>query len=447
MYYRPLLFLFVILGSPLFPALAQKVLWVPMEGTVELGLAPYIQRAVETANRENYELLVLEIDTFGGRVDAAVTIRDALLDSKVKTLAWINKRAISAGALISLACNSIYFSPGGTMGAATPIQMGSESPQSVSKKYISYFKSEMGATAEQNNWPKDIAEAMVQSEKSIPGLVEKGEVLTLTSESALKWKMSNGTAASRDELLRSLNLDSAQVDIFKINWAERLVRFLTEPTVSGLLMSGGILGIILEFQTPGFGLPGILGITCFALFFFGKFLVHLAGWEEVLLLLVGIGLVILEFFVLPGSFFFGTLGFICIFVSLFLAGISPKVPFDLGFPSVTEHVNSLAIAFVSFILGLGILYWTITRFPRKAPLILDESLKDTGQPQALHDQRKQLLGKTGVAMTSLMPSGKIEIDHQIYDAISSAGFIEAGTQIEVTEIDELRIIVRPKGKY
>src|SRR5690606_20770891 len=125
---------------------------------------------------------------------------------------------------------------------------------------------------------------------------------------------------SRDELLRSLNLDSAQVDIFKINWAERLVRFLTEPTVSGLLMSGGILGIILEFQTPGFGLPGILGITCFALFFFGKFLVHLAGWEEVLLLLVGIGLVILEFFVLPGSFFFGTLGFICIFVSLFLAG-------------------------------------------------------------------------------------------------------------------------------
>src|SRR5690606_2308311 len=120
----------------------------------------------------------------------------------------------------------------------------------------------------QNNWPKDIAEAMVQSEKSIPGLVEKGEVLTLTSESALKWKMSNGTAASRDELLRSLNLDSAQVDIFKINRAERLVRFLTEPTVSGLLMSGGILGIILEFQTPGFGLPGILGISCFALFFF-----------------------------------------------------------------------------------------------------------------------------------------------------------------------------------
>jgi membrane-bound serine protease (ClpP class) len=444
---RPLLILLSVFSlvcdsSFLASAESQKVLWVPVEGTVELGLSPFIKRAIQKADEEKYDLIVLEIDTFGGRIDAAIQIRDALLDAKTPTLTFINKRAISAGALISLATRQIYFAPGATMGAATPVQSGAEGAQDVSKKYVSYFRSEMGATAERNSWPKNLAEAMVQASEDIPGVINKNEVLTLTSESALKLKMATGIAESREDLLKQLQLQNAKIDEISENWAEKIVRFLTEPTVSGLLMSGGILGLILEFQAPGFGLPGIIGITCLALFFFGKFIVALAGWEEVLLLLLGFALIFVELFLMPGTFVFFIAGVVCIFLALFFAGISPNIPLDFQFPNVEQHLQSMLFAALSFFVGLVALYFVLAKSRRKAPLVLGDTLAHGGAlPEAEMTERHHLRGKKGVALTTLAPSGKIEIEGRSYDAISSAPLIDRGESIEVIDVDEMKILV------
>jgi len=413
-----------------------------LQGTVELGLAPYIIRAVKYAEKERYDALVLDVDTLGGRIDAAIEIRDALLDSKVPTVAWVNKRAISAGALISIACRKIFFTPGSTMGAATPIQETGGSVKDVDKKYVSYFRGEMRATAEKNGHPVTIAESMVQAPANIKGLVKKGDVLTLTDRSALKTGMSNGTVSSRGQLLSLLHLPDAKIELFKINWAERLVRFITDPTISGFLMSGGILGVILELQAPGLSLPGILGVLCLGLFFFGKFLVQLAGWEEVLIFLIGLIFVALEFFVAPGSIVFAVIGLACIIGSLFFAGISPKIPLDFSFPSVAEHLNSLAIGLSLTVIGVIVMVWIFSRFPERVPLVLAEKHKLGSSLSDEESAESRLIGRRGILLTDLHPSGKAEIEGKVYEVVSEGAFLERGAAIEVSDIRGIRTIVR-----
>lgn len=423
----------------------QRVLWVPFEGTVELGLAPYIQRAVEYANSNQYDAIVLEVDTFGGRVDAAVEIRDALIDSKITTVAWVNKRAISAGALISLACDKIFYSKGSTMGAATPVQQGGEGAQDVGKKYVSYFRGEMGSTAEQNGRSRKLAEAMVQATEGIEGLVKEGDVLTLTDVTALEHGMSDGTLSSRADVLAALKLEGATITEFGINWAERIVRVLTDPTVSGLLMSGGVLGIIFELQSPGFGLPGIIGLSCLALFFGAKFLVHLAGWEEILLLMVGLILIGLEFLIFPGTYIFVILGLAAILVSLFMAGVSPKIPLDFNMPSIQDHVQAMGTGFVLFFIGLALVLWYFSKNPRAVPLGLSDHFEaGSGHSKQETDERKALVSQTGILTTDLRPSGKAEINGKSYQVVAESGFINSGAEIEVIDVEGVRILVREK---
>jgi len=430
----------VIMG--LANAEAAKVLRVPLAGTVELGLSPYIIRAIHYAEDNQFDALILDVDTFGGRVDAAVEIRDALLDAKVPTVAWVDKRAISAGALISLACKKIFFSPGSTMGAATPIQAGAEGAKDVEKKFVSYFRSEMGATAEKNGRPRVIAESMVQAVKDIPNLVAKGEVLTLTDVSALTTKISDGTASDFGELLTFLKLEGAEVEVFNINWAERIVRFITDPTVSGLLMSGGVLGIIFEIQAPGFGLPGILGISCLALYFFGKFIVHLAGWEEILFLLLGIFLIGAELLLLPGFLLPGITGFLFLIGALFFSGISPKVPFDLSFPYVESQLRSMAIGSILIVIGAIIMYRLGIRYSRKISMVLESALPSgSGRSFEENAELKSLLGKSARLLTDLRPTGRAEIDGKTYEVVAESGFLESGLETRVIEVSDLRIVV------
>jgi membrane-bound serine protease (ClpP class) len=438
------LFLVVLtLGSvPLSAETPQRVLWVPLQGTVELGLAPFIVRAIEQAESGSYSALVLDVDTFGGRVDAAVTIRDALLNTKIPTVAWVNKRAISAGALISLACQKIYFSPGSTMGAATPIQMSSDGKaQSVENKMVSYFRAEMGATAEKNGKSRTIAEAMVLATEDIKGLVQKGDVLTLTDITAAQFKMSDGTATSRDDVLKMMGMENAQVVEFEINWAERIVRFLTEPTVSGLLMSAGILGIILELQAPGFGLPGILGIACLALFFLAKWIVFLAGWEEIILMGLGITLIALELLVLPGKFIFGLLGVALTVGALLMAGISPRVPFDWSMPDVQAHMNGVALAFIIAFVGMIVGYILMARNPRRLPLVSSYTL-DRSQGYSSFDDHQSLVGKLGLLKSDLRPSGKALIEGKVWDVVSDSEFLKNGAPIQVVSVEGGRIVVQ-----
>src|SRR3989337_1082494 len=317
-----------LLGAPALPHAQpeKRVVHVaPIEGTIDLGLAPFVRRAIEEAAQAGAAALVFEVNTFGGRVDAAVQIRDALLDSPVKTIAYVNKRAISAGALISLAAEHLVMAGGSTIGAATPVQAGQPggAAQPVQEKTVSYVRKEFRATAESRKRPPLIAEAMVDADVAIRGVIAKGKLLTLTTDEALKHKLADFRADTLEAALERLGLGGAELRRIAPNWAENLVRWLTHPVVSSLLVSIAMIGILIELRAPGFGIPGGLGVASLGLFLWGHWLVQLAGWEELLLALGGVVLVALELLVIPGFGVAGILGILALLAALVLSMLGP----------------------------------------------------------------------------------------------------------------------------
>jgi membrane-bound serine protease (ClpP class) len=434
--------LFALHGSIGF-GFAQKtnVVYVaPIEGMIDLGLAPFVQRVLNEATQEGAAAVILEINTFGGRVDAAVLIRDALLNARVPTVAFINKRAISAGALISLAAEKIVMANGGTIGAATPVQMGQPGApaQPVEEKTVSYVRKEFRATAEARKRPPLIAEAMVDADVEIPGLIQKGKLLTLTTEEALKHKVADFRAETLESVLEKLGLAGAQTRRVSPNWAEDLVRFLTNPIVSSLLMTLGMLGIFLEIRTPGFGLPGALGIASLALFFWGHWLVQLAGWEEMLMVGAGLILLVLEIFVIPGFGLAGVLGIGALLAGLSLSLIGGGATWEFIGIAVGRVLISVVLALVASLLMLRFL----PRLPFGRQLILETGLA-AGEGYASAPERdSSWLGKRGTAFSMLRPAGIAEIDGERVDVVSDGEFIDAGMAIVVTRVDGNRIVVR-----
>jgi membrane-bound serine protease (ClpP class) len=424
------------LSQPLTPV----VYVAPIEGMIDLGLAPFVDRVLREATDAGAAAVILEINTFGGRVDAAVLIRDALLNSKVPTIAFINKRAISAGALIALATEKILMGDGGTIGAATPVQAGQPGgpAQPVEEKTVSYVRKEFRSTAEARKRPPLIAEAMVDADVAIPGLIEKGKLLTLTTEEALKHKVADFRTDTIEAVLKQLDLSGAELRRASPNWAENLVRFLTHPIVSSLLVTIGMLGIILEIRTPGFGVPGILGISSIALFFWGHWLVQLAGWEE--LLLVGSGLVLLavEIFVTPGFGVAGVLGIVALLSGLSLSLVGGGATWDFILKAVGRVIFSLLLA----VAGSLVLLRFLPRLPFGKRLILETGLGAGEGYASPPDTDKQWLGKPGVAVSPLRPSGIADVEGERVDVVSDGEFIESGAQIVVTRVDGNRIVVR-----
>lgn len=414
---------------------------IVINGTIDRGLAPYVERVLEEAKTS--DAVILEINTLGGLVDAAIQIRDALLNSETKTIAYINKRAISAGALISLATDHIVMSPGATIGAATPIQLdltGKGNP--VNEKYMSYFRTEMRATAEKTGRRGDIAEAMVDAEYEIEGVSEKGKLLTLTTEEALTYGIAEYEATDFEEVLEKFDLAGADIITSEINWAEQVVRFLTSPMVSSLLMMIGFIGLFIEFRTPGFGVGGTIGVVCLGLFFWGHFLVRLAGWEELILFTAGVVLLLLEVLVIPGFGIAGILGIISIISSLALSLVGR---FDLlTFQDLVKMALSkvLAALFGSIILSIVLL----RLFPRTSvgrQIILKDSQKtEDGFVAQGAEKRDELLGLTGIAITPLHPSGTMRLNNKRYDVVTEGDFVEKNSQVTVLEVEGARIVVR-----
>ena len=431
----------IILPGRIFSGeVARSVVYVaPIEGMIDLGLAPFVQRVLDEAAAAGASAVILEINTFGGRVDAAVLIRDALLNARVKTVAFVNKRAISAGALISLAAERIVMADGGTIGAATPVQMGQgEAPQSVSEKTVSYVRKEFRSTAEARKRPPLIAEAMVDSDVVIEGLVEKGKLLTLTTDEALTHKIADFRANSIDSVLKQLELQGAETRRLAPNWAEAFVRFLTNPIVSSLLMTVGMLGIIIELRTPGFGLPGGLGIISLALFFWGHWLVQLAGWEELLLFASGLVLLVLEIFVIPGFGIAGVLGIGALLAGLSLSLIGGGASWEFILTAVSRVVFSLLFAAAASLL----LFRYLPRLPFGRRLILDTGLSSGSGYASAPDADRTWLGKSGTTLTPLRPAGIADIDGQRLDVVSDGEFIDHGAPITVSRVDGNRIVVR-----
>lgn len=430
-----------IFGSSPVHAQQPIVYVVPVEGMIDLGLAPFIQRVIDEAENENAKAVVLEINTFGGRVDAAVVIRDALLESKVPTVAFVNKRAISAGALISLAAETIVMADGSTIGAATPVQMGAPGApaQPVAEKTVSYMRKEFGATAETRKRPALVAEAMVDADVEIEDVIDKGKLLTLTTEEALKLKVADFSANSLKLVLQSLNLADADVRHVSETWAESFVRFITNPAVSSLLMTLGILGIITEIRMPGFGIPGVLGLTSLALFFWGHGLVRLAGLEEILLVGLGLILIGIEVFVIPGFGIFGILGISALLGGLGLSLVGAGATWEV----VLEAVGQVAISLlVAILIGLVVLR-VFPRLPFGKRLVLDKELVAEEGYESTPDTDRQWLGKQGTTDSDLRPAGIAHFNGQRIDVVSEGEFIQAGQWIEVVHVDGNRIVVRP----
>jgi membrane-bound serine protease (ClpP class) len=424
---------------PIDAPAGSDVVVIAIDRTVELGLAAFVRRVIET--NDDATAIVLEVNTLGGRVDAAIQIRDAVLEAKPRTVAFIHPRAISAGALIALAADNVLMSEGATIGAATPIQAGGGQAQAVGEKMVSYMRAEMRATAEANGRRGDIAEAMVDAEVVIDGIVEDGKLLTLDTDQAIKLGMADGRADDLDAVFEALTLDSPNLVTSELNWGEEIARWLTEPTISGILLSVGMLGLMVAFYTRSVGAFTIAGFISLALFFGGHAVVHLVGWEEALLFLVGVILVIVEIFFIPGFGVPGILGLICVITALVLSLVA--MPIDVSFETgllaeaMTRVLLSLLGAFVLALIVMRML--SRTEFGRALVLQAAEVGWLSSPPAS------DLVGQTGEALTDLRPTGRVVVDGTRYEANSRREFIAKGARVKVIGKEGHELIVRPEG--
>jgi membrane-bound serine protease (ClpP class) len=411
---------------------------VAIGGVIDLGLAPFVARSIREAEAAGADAVVLEINTFGGRVDAAVAIRDTLLNSPVRTVAFINQRAISAGALIALACETIVMTQGGTIGAAAPVTGGTGESQPAGEKSVSYLRKEFRATAETRNRPPAFAEAMVDEDVVIDGVIAEGKLLTLTTAEALEHKVAELSAPDLVAALDVAGLGGAEIRRTTQTWAESLVRFLTHPVVSSLLMTLGLLGLFVEIRTPGFALPGILGISALGLFFWGHWLVQLAGWEEMLLVVLGLGLLALEVFVLPGTTVAGFAGIIALVAGLGMTLVGAGATTSM----MLIALGRVAISILAALAGTLLLLRLLPHSPMGRRLILATGMQASEGYVSTPDSDPQWLGRSGTALSPLRPAGIADIDGTRVDVVSDGAFIDAGAPLVVTRVDGNRIVVR-----
>tara|TARA_Y100001947_G_scaffold26130_1_gene19632 strand:+ start:1273 stop:2553 length:1281 start_codon:yes stop_codon:yes gene_type:complete len=426
---------------------------VPIEGTIDLGLPPFIQRTLEDAESNEATAVIFDINTFGGRVDAATQIKDAILGADILTIAFINRRAISAGALISLSCEKIYMTGGGLIGAATAVDM---TGKKGSEKVISFMREEMASTAEKRGRSKEIARGMVDEELTFTHLViggdsikvddiegrKDGKLISLTTEQALKYKIADGTAENMEALLDSLGYSSVQTIETTENWSEAIVRFLTNPVVASLLTTFGFLGILFELQSPGWGIPGFVGLACLILSLSASYIAQLATMSDMLFVLTGLALILLEVLVIPGFGIAGLGGIGLMIYGLYLL-LLPDIP--VGEEVLGQAMDGFLIGLVGAVIGLVLLVKLMikTKFWEQltAP---DTQKKEDGYSNTLGWESLQ--GETGIADTDLHPSGWVRVKDQRIFVVSEGEFIEEGKEIKILSVDGNRVLVRELTK-
>jgi len=429
---------YILILSSIVINAQKKVHIAYIEGDIDLGLAPYISRVVSDAEKDNADAIIFKINTFGGRVDAATQIKDAIIGTDLLTIAFINNRAISAGALIALSCKKIVMVPGSSIGAATVVDQTGEK---VGEKYQSYMRSEMRSTAERNGRRVDIAEGMVDERIIIPGLVDSTQLVTLTSEEALKYEIADTLMNHIDDVFTYFDLQDADKIYLTSNWAEDVVRFLNNPIMSSILIMIGIFGLIAEIKTAGWGVPGTAGLIALSLFFGSSYILQLASIIEILMFVVGLGLILVEVFVIPGFGLAGIGGIILILASLFLSLVGQD-PF-LDWDDVSNAIIQLSVS----LLAALVLIFLLARFLPKSNIfkkfILSEEEKAT-EGYTSRTNLSELLGAEGKSLTTLRPAGTAEINGKRIDVVTDSEYIEHGKPIVVTAVEGMRVVVREK---
>jgi membrane-bound serine protease (ClpP class) len=425
----------VVQGTP-------EVWLLRIEGEIGRGTVSYVRAGLAQAAAAGAAAAILEFSTPGGYLDAASAARDVILDAPLPTIAYVHREAFSAGALLAIACGRIYFDPAGVMGAATPVYFEDSQMREAPEKTVSAVRKLFKATAEARGRPPEVAEAMVDRDVVIPNLVERGKLLTLTANEAAQWGYSDGEVADLGGLLVAAGLPGAAVVRFSPRWVDSLAATLTSPWVAAILITVGVLGLIVEALTPGFGLPGTVGIGCLGLFFWAHYFVGLAGWESLVFFVGGAVAMLLEVFVFTASDFglAGLLGLVLIGLGFYTAMVGPFTRPD----EALGAVGAVSGGLVAAVVGVAVL---LTRLPksrlRLGGVILSSTITgratDRGTAPA---PASPWVGRRGVAASDLHPVGVGDFGGERVDVTCEEGFLPKGTAIVVVRDEGYRKVVR-----
>ncbi len=421
-----LLLLFTFSGG-VFGAEQGPVYIVKLDDTIDYAAEDLLARAIQEANLAMSPLLIVEIDTYGGYIDSAINMKDIILSSPVKTVTFVNKKALSAGALIAFSGETLFISQGSTIGAAE----AREGDEKADEKVTSAWVSELSATASARDKDPNIAAAMADSTIAIEGVIEEGRLLTLTDVEALDLGMADYAAESYEDIYTVLEITPTTMVEVEQTFVEKFSVFVTNPVVAGILIAIGLATIIIEILTSGFSGLGVIGISAFALYFAGHIILTSVGWVALLLFFLGIILIIVEAFVVPGFGITGIAGIAGILGSIFLVAPTPEYA-----------ILSLLIAIVltTIVLVISLKHMKTRKIWKK--LILNQRTDTESGYTVPNVDNKDLLGKEGVTITPLRPAGAIELDGERIDVVTEGDFLAAGISVRIVGMDGTRIIVR-----
>lgn len=419
----------------------KKVLVMEIRDEIDPRMARYVKLALAHAKEAQSDYIIIDMDTYGGVLTDAKEIVDMIMDVKTPVWVFINSDAASAGALISIACDSIYMSPGASIGAATVVN-GNDG-QAAPDKYQSYMRSIMRSTAEENGRDPRIAEGMVDERVVIDSVKQAGKVITFTTSEALQYGYCEAKVESIEEILKRNKVDSYDVENFELGVTETIIAFFLNPFISGLLILIIIGGIYFELQTPGIGFPLFAAITALVLYLVPYYLNGLAEYWEIIALFSGLTLIFLEVFVIPGFGVAGITGIALTLTSLILIMLNNDF-FNFDFVPLGDIVVAF-FATVGGISGGFLLLFFGGAHISKTKAFQRIALTDTqekSQGYTVNAQSSLLIGKKGTAYTVLRPSGKVLIEEQIYDAFTRGEFIEKGSSIEVIGTEGITLKVK-----
>ncbi len=409
---------------------AQRPVWVlPIDGVITPATARFVETQLERAATEQPLAVVFSVDTPGGSVAAAEEIASAILNAPVPTVA-VASQALSAGALIAMSAESLAMLPGGAIGAATAINglTGETAPEKVNSAWRGQFRS----VAEARGRNARVAEGMVSERIEIPGLSTREELVTLTSAQAVEYNIADLQAASLRDALSQLGYGDVTLQTLTLSPWERFTGALSNPLLSAILLAVGVIGIVVEVFTPGFALPGTVGVVALLLFFAGSFAASPPGLLDVGLLLGGLVLIALELFLVPGFGLFGVAGF-----ALLAWGVA----------RIFEGNTLTMLSYTTIIGGLllGLAFWLLPNSRLTRPLTLSARLGGGpgDAPPEPPQTARDLLGETGVALTDLRPAGTAHIALRRVDVVSEGGYVARGNDVTVVRVEGNRVTVRP----
>ena len=424
---------FILFIFPLFNINAEneeiKILLGKIDDNIDPRTNRYSKLLLEEASKSEYDIVVIEMDTYGGAVNDADDIRTRILDFNKPIYVWINKDAASAGALISIACDSIYMSSGASIGAATVVTGdGTQAPD----KYQSYMRSIMRSTAEAKGRDPKIAEAMVDEDISVDSVSMEGKVITFSTKEAIKYGFCDAELNSVDEILVRQGIENYDIVEFELGSAEGIISFFLNPIVSSVLILLILGGLYFELQTPGIGFPIMASVTALILYLVPYYLNGVAENWEIILFFVGIVLIAIEVFIIPGFGVFGVFGLFTSIGSLILIMLNNDF-FDFTFVLSKDLVSSslsVLISVFSFLLLVifGGVKITDTKAFKKIAL---EETQESSKGFISKKYSDELIGMKGKSFSVLRPSGKILINEKIYDASTNGEFIEKNKKVEV----------------